>query len=85
MDEKLFPGGYLSPASGIAVSKGSGQLEAETSSLMPINSGTVCKSRPITDTLTGKLKSNGSQNCSSRLGGFGVPNVKVSVLTIECH
>lgn len=41
---------------GIAVSKGDGQPEAETSSLVSVNSATVCKSRPVRGTLTGKAK-----------------------------
>lgn len=56
MDEELFPGGYLVPALGIAVSKGDGQLQAEVSLLASVNSTTVCKSRSITGTLTGKVK-----------------------------
>lgn len=85
MEEELFPGGYLAPASGIAVSKGDGQLEAETSSLVSVNSATVCKSRPITGTLTGKVrqKSNGSKNLFLRDGLFW--GCQVLKLVLECN
>ena len=56
MDEELFPGGCLAPAFGIAVSKEIGQLEAEASSLVSVNSAAVCKARPIAGTLTGKVE-----------------------------